>query len=180
VYEYEPAGVGSCATSQTIYSTAAGGCQSLISSGTSPQESAFLDASESGGDVFFLTLQKVLRGDENDAPHVYDAHECTPTAPCFPTPPVPPPPCETGEACKAAPNPEPATFGQPPSATFSGAGNLAAVQPAPTTKRHSTGKPKPKPKRRHMRHHSKAALRKQRAHRTRRQALSEHARAGRR
>ena len=54
VYEYEPQGVGSCAR--------AGGCVSLISSGTSSEESVFLDASETGNDVFFLTRRVSSRG----------------------------------------------------------------------------------------------------------------------
>ena len=52
MYEYEPAGNGSC--------TAQEGCTGLISSGTSPQESAFLDASENGDDAFFVTAQPLV------------------------------------------------------------------------------------------------------------------------
>ncbi len=65
VYEYEPEGVGPeddrCAASTSSpgdvfgLGRAAHGCVALISAGTSPQESAFLDASENGSDVFFLT-----------------------------------------------------------------------------------------------------------------------------
>ena len=47
-------GVGSC--------TRPGGCVSLISSGTSSEESAFLDASENGDDVFFLTTARLVSG----------------------------------------------------------------------------------------------------------------------
>jgi len=129
VYEYEPPGVGSCTTAASGYSERAAGCQSLISSGTSGSESAFLDASETGGDVFFLTYQDLVPGDYNDTPHVYDAHECTAASPCSPVSPVASPPCESGDACKAAPNVQPAVFGAPPSATFSGRGNLAPAAP---------------------------------------------------
>jgi hypothetical protein len=61
VYEYEPSGVGSCegpghgGGAGEVFSDTAGGCVALISSGKSSEESAFMDASESGGDVFFLT-----------------------------------------------------------------------------------------------------------------------------
>ncbi|HEY1688735.1 MAG TPA: hypothetical protein VGF95_07695 [Solirubrobacteraceae bacterium] len=130
VYEYEPPGVGSCTSAYATYSERVAGCQSLISSGTSSEESAFLDASESGDDVFFLTSQKLVSGDENGTPRVYDAHECTQSEPCYPTPVASPPPCETGDSCKAAPNPQPAVFGAPPSATFSGTGNLVPQTPA--------------------------------------------------
>jgi hypothetical protein len=73
VYESEPAGVGSCTTSSTGFSASDGGCLSLISSGTSPQESAFLDASESGNDVFFLTASRLVPRDEDSALDIYDA-----------------------------------------------------------------------------------------------------------
>jgi DNA-binding beta-propeller fold protein YncE len=135
VYEYEPPGVGSCTAASASYSERVGGCQGLISSGTSSEESAFLDASETGGDVFFLTSQDLVRSDVNLAGQVYDAHECTAASPCFPTQQVQPPPCESGEACKSAPNAQPAVFGAPPSATFSGAENLTTT-PAPVVKGH--------------------------------------------
>lgn len=79
VYEYEPAGVGACHSG--------GGCVGLISSGTSPHESAFLDASASGDDVFFLTAEKLkaVNGVTQDIDtnyDVYDAHVCEPSSPC--------------------------------------------------------------------------------------------------
>lgn len=135
VYEYEPPGVGSCSTGLSTYSESAHGCQSLISSGTSSEPSLFLDASESGGDVFFLTEQKLLAEDDNSTPHVYDAHECTSAVPCFPAPAVSPPPCESGEGCKSAPNAEPAVFAALPSSTFSGPGNATPPRRVDTTKR---------------------------------------------
>jgi hypothetical protein len=129
VYEYEPVGApaGSahgCTTGSVTFSPRSGGCVGLISSGTSPEESAFLDASVTGGDVFFLTLAKLAPQDFDTAIDVYDAHECTVQEPCFPVAPVAPPPCSTGDSCKAAPSPQPAAFGDPSSATFSGAGNV--------------------------------------------------------
>src|SRR4029077_10640469 len=53
VYQYEPLGVGDCTGSSATFNAAAGGCVGLISSGRASGESAFLDASESGADVFF-------------------------------------------------------------------------------------------------------------------------------
>jgi hypothetical protein len=108
------------------------GCVALISSGTSSEESAFLDASESGGDVFFLTTSKLAPRDLGDEYNIYDAHECTSESPCAPPEQVAPPPCETEASCKAAPSPQPEIYGAPSSMTFSGAGNI--TQPPPPAK----------------------------------------------
>jgi hypothetical protein len=133
VYEYEPPGVGSCTTASVVYSARSQGCVSLISSGQDPAESGFLDASESGGDVFFLTAAKLAPQDYDTALDVYDARECTEAAACYPAPAVTPPACDTGDSCKSAPTPQPATFGAPPSATFSGPGNTTPAAPTPKT-----------------------------------------------
>jgi WD40-like Beta Propeller Repeat len=151
VYEYEPEGVGTCSSASSSGSTAyeprqelslgtvrPAGCVSLISSGESSQESAFLDASAGGGegeggeagslgggDVFFLTSGKLAPQDNDDALDVYDAHECTSASPCLPEPAQQPPACETEASCKAAPEPQPGIYGPPPSATFNGPGNVA-------------------------------------------------------
>ena len=58
VYEYEPRGSRQLLSSEN---TSRGGCVALITSGTSERESAFLDASESGNDVFFLTSAKLAK-----------------------------------------------------------------------------------------------------------------------
>jgi hypothetical protein len=102
-----------------------------MSSGESPQESAFLDASESGGDVFFLTTAKLEpRLDYDNDIDVYDAHECTSVSPCVQPPAEGSPVCETEASCKASPTPQPALFGAPASATFSGPGNPPPGTPA--------------------------------------------------
>ncbi len=124
VYEWEPPGIGSCTNASTAFREASGGCVSLISSGTSAEESGFLEASENGGDVFFLTFSKLAPQDYDTSLDIYDAHECTSASPCFPTPVPQPPACTTAEACRAAPTPQPTLFGAPSSATFSGAGNV--------------------------------------------------------
>ena len=117
VYEYEPPGVGSCTTSLSTYSPKSGGCVGLITSGTSPEESAFLDASESGNDVFFLTGSRLDPGTDVDgALDVYDAavggstHETAKPVEC------------SGDACQqpAVPPNDPT----PGSLTFNGAGNV--------------------------------------------------------
>ena len=146
VYEYEPEGVGPeddrCAASTSspgdVFSRAAHGCVALISAGTSPQESAFLDASENGSDVFFLTTSKLAPQDIDSAYDVYDAHECTPESPCPAPAAVQPPPCETEASCKPPPTPQPGIYGPPSSATFSGPGNVSpppAVVPKTVTKK---------------------------------------------
>jgi hypothetical protein len=138
VYEFEPAGMKNaegrelCTTASTTFSAASGGCVALISSGTSGQESAFLDASETGGDVFFLTSARLLPGQDVDAARdVYDAHECTSASPCLPPVAQAPPACTTEPSCKASPAPQPSIFGAPASATFAGPGNLTRPPAAP-------------------------------------------------
>jgi hypothetical protein len=141
VYEYEPAGVGSCQppgygrSASDVFVEGAGGCVGLISAGTSSEESAFLDASESGGDVFFLTLSKLSPQDYDTSLDIYDAHECTPSAPCAPPSAAVPPQCTTGDSCKPSPSPQPTIFGEAASETFSGAGNVVpSSMPTVTTR----------------------------------------------
>jgi hypothetical protein len=122
VYEYEsPQGEGmpasdDCSTSAPTYSPSSGGCVSLISSGTSAEESAFLDASESGDDIFFLTAAKLAPTDTDNALDIYDARVGGSSA-------APAKPVEcSGDACQQpAVPPNDAT---PGSLTFNGAGNV--------------------------------------------------------
>lgn len=134
VYEYEPVGVpagstAACSVRSATFSSVSGGCVGLISSGVSSRESAFLDASESGADVFFLTYSGLSPGDIDGERDVYDAHECSAAVPCFAAQTVAPPACVTADGCKPAPSPQPAIFGPPSSATFSGLGNVLAPPP---------------------------------------------------
>lgn len=124
VYEYEPPGVGGCMTEGASFVSGAGGCVGLLSSGTGG-EAAFLDASESGDDVFFLSPAQLTLQDVDAIPDVYDAR----VAGGFPLP-VPAPACE-GDACQSMVSaPSDAT---PGSLTFQGPGNLKppALVPAP-------------------------------------------------
>jgi hypothetical protein len=149
VYEFEPQGVGGCkpttADASDLYEPATGGFVGLISSGTSNQESAFLDASatggrdseadEGGGDVFFLTTSQLAPQDLDQAYDIYDAHECTTVSPCVtPSATTSTPPCTTADSCRAAPAPQPSIYGPPSSATFSGPGNLAPPSPPAVVK----------------------------------------------
>jgi hypothetical protein len=126
VYEWERPGSGEC--------TESAGCVYLLSGGTSTADSSFLDASESGNDLFIVTRAKLVSGDEDDLFDVYDVR--VGSAP--PTPPV----C-TGTGCQGVPSPPP-IFATPSSVTFEGVGNFAA--PAKETNAKPTPKKKPKPK----------------------------------
>ncbi len=123
VYEWErSASEGGCEEAGAeIYVQSAGGCLSLISSGTSAQDSKFIDASAGGSDVFFSTSASLLV-DDLDLIDIYDAR----VGGGFPPRPEPPAACE-GEACQSPPaSPDDAT---PASASFEGAGNVTAEPP---------------------------------------------------
>jgi hypothetical protein len=134
IYEYEPEGVGQCATSGS------GDCLYLISTGVSSADSYFADASADGRDVFFLTNEQLVPQDGDQATDLYDAREGGGFSSATP------PPC-SGEACKPAVTPAPAIYGAPSSATFQGAGDISA-QPAatPSIKTTKTRKAKKKTK----------------------------------
>jgi DNA-binding beta-propeller fold protein YncE len=145
VYEYEPEGVGDCtamtSSGSSVFVPARefdaqgdrgvqdAACVGLVSSGTSSSPSLFLDASETGGDVFFLTAAKLAAQDADSAYDVYDAHECTGVSPCASTP-VGAPACETEASCRPSPTPQPLIYSAPASATFNGPGNVTPTTPS--------------------------------------------------
>lgn len=116
VYEYEPDGVGSCATQS--------GCVLLVSPGTGSVDSNFLAMDETGNNVFFTTRERLVAQDKDELIDVYDARVGggfasqteTQRSEC------------QGEACQGTPAPP--VFTMPGSATFSGAGNL--IEPITT------------------------------------------------
>jgi hypothetical protein len=121
VYEFEMSGLGDCTESSPSFVARSGGCVGLVSSGISPEPSAFLDASESGNDVFFYTQSALARQDFDTARDIYDAHVCSTESPCLPPEPPKPPACE-GDACQSpAIAPEDPT---PGSLSFKGPGNV--------------------------------------------------------
>jgi DNA-binding beta-propeller fold protein YncE len=147
VYEYEPEGVGACSSSvssgsetyklahpfraepvkhgeEGLAGREAGGCVALVSGGSSDQESVFIDASEDGSDVFFMTKARLAGADTDSAFDVYDAHECSSVSPCLAAAASQPPACVTEASCRPSATPQPAIFGAPASATFVGAGNV--------------------------------------------------------
>ncbi|MBA3865971.1 MAG: hypothetical protein H0X42_06445 [Solirubrobacterales bacterium] len=132
-YEYEPTSTGGCSGSSESASIAAipGGCVALLTSGTDPGESGFLEASTSGDDVFLLTTARLSAEDVDARYDVYDAHVCGAGWQC--PAPVPPPlaPCSSAGSCRSSAPGAAATV--PGSSVFSGPGN---VKPRHHKKRH--------------------------------------------
>jgi hypothetical protein len=125
VYEWERDGSGGCTREK--------GCVYLLSDGLSSDDSSFVDASETGDDVFFETRAQLVPQDKGEAFEVYDAHVCSEAAPC---------PQETstectGTGCQGVPA-APPIFATPASVTFDGVGDF----PLPSD---SATKSSPKP-----------------------------------
>lgn len=133
VYEYEPAGVGSC-TGQPD------GCIDLLSSGTSLHESAFLEATPSGNDVFFLTAAPLLPQDIDTAFDIYDARVCSAEAPCQTTPPPAPESCAAVETCRPVLPPAPYLGSQTGTGTYNGPGSPQPTEPKAEVKASTVGK----------------------------------------
>ncbi len=133
VYEFEPDGVGSCAETA--------GCVSLISSGSAPQESAFVEASETGDSAFFVTAQPLVAADQDTNYDLYDARVCTGSSPCLTSEASSLRPCETSKSCKPGSAAAPSVQ-TPPTAT-AGPGGAGTQQPASSSKRNTASKPKP-------------------------------------
>jgi hypothetical protein len=140
IYQWEAPGTGGCSAQAPAYSNVNEGCLSLISSGESPSDARFLDASPDGRDVFFTTASSLLPQDPGLI-DIYDAR----AGGGYPPPLSQPAVCE-GEACQsppAAPNdPTPA------SSAFNGPGNLKSGH-----------------KHQKKKHHKKKAKQKKRQHR---------------
>jgi hypothetical protein len=96
-YEWEAPGEGGCSPAASTYSPQDAGCVDLISTGTSTFPSEFLDASPTGGDVFFTTLSSLVAQDPGLV-DVYDAR----VEGGLPSPSTRGVPC-SGEECQAAP-----------------------------------------------------------------------------
>jgi phosphodiesterase/alkaline phosphatase D-like protein len=122
VYEYEPAGVGSC-------QSPTGGCVSLISGGASDRESAFIEATPDASNVFFLTDSKLLPQDTDTAYDIYDARECTVLSGCFSPPAAEEAPCAETEACRPAEPAQPIPGVTWATATIGASGNIVSQPP---------------------------------------------------
>jgi hypothetical protein len=118
VYQYEPFGLGSCSSTSGSATSARteNACIDLITSGTGDSEAAFLDASVTGDDVFFLTPARLSALDTDT---VYDAYDARVNGTVATIDPVTE--C-AGEACQplVAPPNDPT----PASEAFRGPGNL--------------------------------------------------------
>ncbi len=95
----------------------------LISSGQSPFDSFFADASPDGTDVYFTTRERLVGTDADANIDLYSAR----SEGGFPEPPAPSPPC-IGEACQAK---APRSPGAPDSASeaIAGPGNASGRRP---------------------------------------------------
>ena len=146
VYEWQrSADAKGCEEAGTeLYVESSGGCLSLLSSGESPADSEFVDASQSGRDAFIRTAASLVAED----PGLIDIYDARQLGGFAPKPGIPPA-CE-GEVCQsppAAPNdPTPA------SSSFQGAGNVVEGQ-----NKHKAHKKK---------HHKKAHKKQNRKRRT--------------
>jgi DNA-binding beta-propeller fold protein YncE len=118
VYEYEQQGEGTCAS--------ANGCIALISSGTSSQESAFIEASKSGNDAFFVTASPLVAADTDTNFDVYDARVCSESSPCVQSQASTRTPCEAEASCKAPSAGEP-VYAPALSSTVAASGNVTQV-----------------------------------------------------
>jgi hypothetical protein len=129
VYEWEREGLGSCERNSASFSESNEGCLYLISTGQSAQPSYFGDASANGDDVFFFTRRSLVGQDRDENYDVYDARvdggiasqNSLSQVGCV------------GEGCLGPVDPSP-VFDAPASATLTGDGNLAPMEPKPAAK----------------------------------------------
>jgi hypothetical protein len=119
VYEWEREGTDeSCPVATPAH--VSGGCIFLLSQGASSESSYFLDASESGDDVFFESRAQLVPEDHGETLEVYDARVGA-------TQPSALPAC-TGAGCQGVPA-APPSFATPSSETAAGIGNFPSPIP---------------------------------------------------
>lgn len=111
VYQYEPAGIGSCGIPE--------GCVSLISTGQGSGDANFLDTDSSGQNVFFTTRQQLVPRDRDELIDLYDARVNGGVAEDYE---VPATEC-LGEGCQPA-SPPPPVESTAASAGVNGSGNV--------------------------------------------------------
>jgi len=136
VYEWEqPAtptelanGESTCTFSSSAFAARSGGCIYPISDIAGDDESDFMDATPNGNDVFIATSDHLVpEADSDSRTNVYDVR----VGGGFPVVSAPAQ-CGNADACKPPESPQPAIFGAPASATFSGPANpTPAVAPPP-------------------------------------------------
>lgn len=116
-YEWTAAGTHGCPSDAQTENGLTNGCISLLSTGEHTADSYFLDASANGNDAFFITRERLVGWDTDDAYDLYDAR----VGGGFPEPPVPPS-C-AADTCQGNPSGQPA-LGALATTLFQGAGNL--------------------------------------------------------
>jgi DNA-binding beta-propeller fold protein YncE len=109
-YQYESLGP-TCTEAGPTFVESANGCVALISSGTSTKESAFIDASTTGQDAFFISSAPLVESDTDTSYDVYDATVCGSAG----RPACLAPPVATPKACLTADECRPSAPGAPPS-----------------------------------------------------------------
>ena len=134
VYEYEPGGVGTCGEPN--------GCVSLISSGASGQESAFMEASEEGESAFFITAQALVPADHDTDFDLYDARVCSAASPCLTSEDSSAQACQTSRSCNPTTTMSP-SVGLPATLTAQGTGEASAHQVLGSTASKPPDKPRP-------------------------------------
>jgi hypothetical protein len=128
------------------------GALSLVSSGTDPLDSLFVDSSSDGRDVFFGTHAQLAPSDTDFQGDLYDAR----IGGGFPAPVAPS--C-SGEGCRGAPSsPSSALLGAPPTTAFSGNGNVVSHSVTPKKKK-AGKKHKAKKRGKHSKHRGRHARR---------------------
>jgi hypothetical protein len=138
VYEYEPGGTGSCESDT--------GCIGLISgAGLVEREAAFLEASVSGNDVFFLTAEALLPQDLDSNFDIYDARVCEAESPCLQAQAGGGEQCANSDQCRPGSTSATPPVSAPTTANSSSSGNLAQQQVLPTKEEKPKPATKPKP-----------------------------------
>lgn len=118
VYEWEREGTDESCPAKAG-GRASDGCIFLLSGGTSTDMSFFVDASESGNDVFIETRAQLVPQDHGETFEVYDARVGAQE--------LSPPVC-VGSGCQGSPSAQP-IFATPSSITFDGVGNFTSPPP---------------------------------------------------
>lgn len=109
------------------------GALQLLSDGSTPSDSYFLDATADGSDALIATRERLVGWDTDGNYDVYDARLAFAGHPAgFPEPAPAAPGC-TGDGCQAAPS-GPPEDGDPASSAFFGVGNVIAPAKPPARK----------------------------------------------
>ncbi len=129
----------------------------LLSSGTDPFDSYFIESSADGRDAFILTKERLSGWDTDSSLDVYDAR----IDGGLPEPPVGTAPC-SGESCRQS-APQPPATAPAGSADFSGPGNPKAPHGCPKGRHAVRAKGKTRCVKPHKKHHKRAAKANRRA-----------------